>query len=276
VNYFPVCDADGSISAISAASLEITAQKRAELALIQSEKIAAVGRLASSISHEINNPLEAVTNLLYLLRSEDLSPDGREYLAAAERELARVSHIATHTLRFHRQSTKATETGAADLIEPILALHQGRISSSAITIEKAYRTQVKVLCFDGEIRQVLNNLIGNSIDAMWRGGRLLLRSQLGTDWRNGQKGLCITIADTGDGMNEVTKRRLFEAFFTTKGIKGTGLGLWISSEIVRKHGGRLRFRSRLKQGQSGTVFQLFLPLLPVRVEMHETVRTQSN
>jgi PAS domain S-box-containing protein len=276
VNYFPVYDADGSISAISAASLEVTAQKRAELALIQSEKIAAVGRLASSISHEINNPLEAVTNLLYLLKSEELTPDGLEYLAAAERELARVSQIATHTLRFHRQSTKATETGAAEMIDPILALHQGRIGSSAIKIEKKYQTEAKVLCFDGEIRQVLNNLIGNSIDAMWHGGRLVLRSQLGTDWRNGQKGLCITIADTGDGMTEVTKRRLFEAFFTTKGMKGTGLGLWISAEIVRKHGGRLRFRSRRKEGQSGTVFQLFLPMQPVIPEKQETVRTQSN
>ena len=275
VNLFPVYDAGGLISAISAASLEITAQKRAELALIQSEKIAAVGRLASSISHEINNPLEAVTNLLYLLKSENLSPDGAEYLAAAERELARVSHIATHTLRFHRQSTKATETGAAEMIDPILALHQGRIRSSAIKIEKEYRTDAKVLCFDGEIRQVLNNLIGNSIDAMWRGGRLVLRSQLGTDWRNGQKGLCITIADTGDGMTEVTKRRLFEAFFTTKGMKGTGLGLWISAEIVRKHGGRLRFRSNPKVGESGTVFQLFLPLEPAIPEKREAVRAQS-
>jgi PAS domain S-box-containing protein len=272
VNYFPVYNAAGTIQAISAAWLEMTAQKRAELALIQSEKIAAVGRLASSISHEINNPLEAVTNLLYLLKSESLSPDGVEYLAAAERELARVSQIATHTLRFHRQSTKAIETGAAEMIDPILALHLGRISGLAITIEKQYRTEAKVLCFDGEIRQVLNNLIGNAIDAMWGGGRLVLRSQLATDWRNREKGLCITIADTGLGMNEVTKRRLFEAFFTTKGIKGTGLGLWISAEIVRKHGGRLRFRSSRKEGRSGTVFQLFLPLEPAIL----AVSTQSN
>jgi PAS domain S-box-containing protein len=275
VNYFPVYDADGSIKAISAASLEITAQKRAEMALIQSEKIAAVGRLASAISHEINNPLEAVTNLLFLLQSENLSPDGREYLASAERELARVSHIATHTLRFHRQSTKAIKSGTAEMIDPILALHKGRISLSEITIEKDYRTNAKVLCFDGEIRQVLNNLIGNAIDAMWRGGRLVLRSRLATNWRDGEKGLCITIADTGHGMNEVTKRRLFEAFFTTKGANGTGLGLWISSEIVRKHGGLLRFQSSRKEGRSGTVFQLFLPLQPAILEKLEAVRTQS-
>jgi PAS domain S-box-containing protein len=276
VNYYPVYDADGSIQAISAASLEITAQKRAELALIQSEKIAAVGRLASSISHEINNPLEAVTNLLFLLKSEELSPDGREYLLAAERELARVSQIATHTLRFHRQATKAMETGAAEMIDPILALYQGRFSSSGIAVEKEYRTDQKVICFDGEIRQVLNNLIGNSLDAMWRGGRLILRSQMVTEWQSGRKVLRITIADTGHGMSDVTKRRLFEAFFTTKGIKGTGLGLWISSEIVGKHGGRLRFRSSRKEGQSGTVFQLFLPQEPLFVEKQKAVRTRSN
>ncbi|HVJ06722.1 MAG TPA: PAS domain-containing protein [Candidatus Saccharimonadales bacterium] len=270
VNYLPVYDADGSIQAISAASLEITAQKRAELALIQSEKIAAVGRLASSISHEINNPLEAVTNLLYLLRHENLSRAGREYLESAEQELARVSQIATHTLRFHRQSTKAMETGAAEMLEPIVMLHMSRMNSSGIKVEKEYRTDSKVVCFDGEIRQVLNNLVGNAVDAMWRGGRLRLRSQIATDWLDERKTLRITIADTGEGMNEMTKRRLFEAFFTTKGIKGTGLGLWISSEIACKHGGRLRFRSSRKEGGSGTVFQLFLPLQSATLE--QTVR----
>jgi signal transduction histidine kinase len=123
---------------------------------------------------------------------------------------------------------------------------------------------------------VLNNLIGNSLDAMWRGGRLLLRSQMVTEWQSGRKALRITIADTGLGMSDTTKRRLFEAFFTTKGIKGTGLGLWISSEIITKHGGRLRFRSSRKEGQSGTVFQLFLPLEPMIVERQEAVRTISN
>jgi PAS domain S-box-containing protein len=262
VNYFPVYDSEGHIQAISAASLEITAQKRAELALVQSEKIAAVGRLASSISHEINNPLEAVTNLLYLLRNEQLSGAGRQYLASAERELARVSNIATHTLRFHRQATRATEASAAELIDPILTLYQARLAVPRISVERNYRSQAKVTCFEGDMRQVLNNLIGNAIDAMRSGGRLLLRSKMVTDWPSGGRGLRITIADTGHGMDEVTRKRLFEAFYTTKGINGTGLGLWISSEIVRKHGGRLRFRSSRREGRQGTVFQLFLPLVP--------------
>jgi len=276
VNYFPVYDAYGAIQAISAASLEITQQKRAELALIQSEKIAAVGRLASSISHEINNPLEAVTNLLYLLRAENISEQGREHLETAERELARVSQIATHTLRFHRQSTNPSQTKAEDMIEPILALYQGRLGNLGITVEREYRTEEQVLCLEGEIRQVLNNLIGNAIDAMWRGGRLVLRSQFATDWKSGYKGLRITISDTGEGMTEMTKSRLFEAFYTTKGINGTGLGLWISAEIVRKHGGRLRVRSCREEGASGTIFQLFLPLQPVSLVKQKTVRNKSN
>jgi signal transduction histidine kinase len=119
---------------------------------------------------------------------------------------------------------------------------------------------------------VLNNLIGNAVDAMWRGGRLRLRSQIATDWLDGRRTLRITIADTGEGMNETTKKRLFEAFYTTKGIKGTGLGLWISSEIARKHGGRLRFRSSRSEGCSGTVFQLFLPLQSATLELQKTVR----
>jgi signal transduction histidine kinase len=275
VNYFPVLGVHGTVQALSAAWLEVTQQRQAELALVQSEKIAAVGRLASSISHEINNPLEAVTNLIYLLQAENLSPEGQGYLASAEHELARVSQIATHTLRFHRQSTRPTEVTAAEMIDPIIGLYQGRLNGLDIKIEKQYRSDVRVLCFEGEMRQVLNNLIGNSIDAMWRGGRLLLRSQLVTDWQSGEKALRITIADTGHGMDPVTRQRLFEAFYTTKGIKGTGLGLWISSEIVRKHGGKLSFRSCDGGRRSGTVFQLQLPLEPAFLEKQEEARMQT-
>ena len=117
-----------------------------------------------------------------------------------------------------------------------------------------------VLCFEGEIRQVLNNIVGNAIDAMHTGGgRLLLRSRSATDWRTGRKGLGITIADTGSGMTPQTRKKVFEAFYTTKGIGGTGLGLWVSKEIVERHEGVLEVRSRDKPGYSGTVFYLFLP-----------------
>jgi PAS domain S-box-containing protein len=261
VSYFPVVGADGTVQAISAASLEITQQKKAELALMQSEKLAVVGRLAASIAHEINNPLESVTNLLYLAeRSEGLA-ETRRYVQTAERELRRVSVIANQTLRFHKQSSSPQEISGGQLIDSVVSMFQSRIVNSRINVELRKRAQLTVRCFEGEIRQVLSNLVSNAIDAMQPlgGGRLLLRSRVGRDWSTGRRGMVITIADTGSGMSASVVNRIFEPFFTTKGTSGTGLGLWVSSEIVHRHHGTLRFRSSQKEGRSGTAFALFLP-----------------
>ncbi len=260
VSYFPVIGADGTVQAITAASLEVTAQKRAEQALIQSEKLAAVGRLASSIAHEINNPLEAVTNLLYLANSTDSVDETREYVRMAGLELRRVSAIASQTLRFHKQSTSPQEITATQLFDSVLPLLQSRIVNLRIQVERRDRSSDAVRCFEGEIRQVLSNLVGNAIDAIHRQpGRLLLRSRLGTEWASQRRGLFITVADTGEGISRSDRRRIFEPFYTTKGMHGTGLGLWVSADIVRRHAGALRFRSSQKEGRSGTVFTLFLP-----------------
>ena len=261
VSYFPVFATDGTVQAISAASLEITNQKKAELALMQSEKLAVVGRLAASISHEINNPLESITNLLYLAeRSNDLE-ETKTYVQTAERELRRVSIIANQTLRFHKQSSSPQEISGGQLIDSIVSLFQSRIVNAHVNIEERKGADQPVRCFEGEIRQVLSNLVGNAIDAMQPlgGGRLLLRSRVGRDWTTGRSGLVITVADTGGGMSASIASRIFEPFYTTKGISGTGLGLWISSEIVQRHNGRLRFRSSQKKGHCGTAFTLFLP-----------------
>jgi PAS domain S-box-containing protein len=261
VSYFPVVAADGSVQAISAASLEITQQKKAELALIQSEKLAAVGRLASSIAHEINNPLESVTNLLYLAeRSNDLE-ETKQYVQTAERELARVSVIANQTLRFHKQSSSPHEISGGQLIDSIISMFQSRIVNAGVLVEERKSARQTIQCFEGEIRQVLSNLVGNAIDAMQPlgGGRLLLRSRIGRDWTTGRPGVVITVADTGAGIPVSVRGRIFEPFYTTKGIGGTGLGLWVSSEIVQRHKGTLHFRSSEKEGHHGTVFALFLP-----------------
>jgi PAS domain S-box-containing protein len=261
VNYTPVLALDGTVQGISAASLEITAQKKAEKALIQSEKLAAVGRLASSISHEINNPLESVTNLLYLIAGHaDLPLEIRTYVELTQSEIARVSQIATQTLRFHRQTARPTQVTALQMVEPVLKLFQGRLSNSDITVKTRYTSRTAVLCLENEIRQVLSNLIGNAIDAMRTGGRLLVRSHDVTDDSGRVSGLRITVADTGHGMSHEARRRIFEPFFTTKDLNGTGLGLWISSEIVERHRGTIRVRSRQGPGPSGTVFWLVLPL----------------
>jgi PAS domain S-box-containing protein len=260
VSYSPVYGVDGSIQAITAAWLEITHLKRAESALVQSEKLAAVGRLASSISHEINNPLEAITNLLYLIsQSEGLPQDLKIYIHMAQSELSRVSQIATQTLRFHRQTAKPTWVTPAELIDAVLNLYHGRLANSGIRVQVSYATQTRVLCFENDIRQVLNNLIANAIDAMRNGGRLLIRAHDAVQRATGRRGVRLTIADNGHGMTPAVQRRLFEPFYTTKGLNGTGLGLWISESIVQRHRGRLTLRSTQDPVHHGTVFSLFLP-----------------
>ncbi len=266
VNYSPVFGSDGKVDAITAVIQEITHQKKAEHALVQSEKLAAVGRLASSISHEINNPLEAITNLLYLIMtSDDLPPELADYVLSAQSELSRVCQIATQTLRFHRQAVSATHVTARDLVEAVLNLYQGRLANSGIRVETSFLTSTPILCLENDIRQVLNNLIANAIDAMRRGGRLVVRAHDATDLHpNGsgmRKGIRITIADTGHGMSPAVRARIFEPFYTTKELNGTGLGLWISSGIVERHHGRLTLRSTEHPVHHGTVFSLFLPCL---------------
>jgi PAS domain S-box-containing protein len=265
----PVRDASGQVVFLVPEARDITWMRRAELALKESEKLAAAGRLAASIAHEINNPLEAVTNLLYLSSQTSDMDELRGYLRIAEREIRRVSIISSQTLRFYRQSTNPRLAQCDELLENVLFIHHGRIVNLRIQVEQRLLARQPICCFDGEIRQVLNNLIGNAIDSMHDdGGRLLVRSREATHWPTQRKGLVFTIADTGDGIRPENLRRIFEPFFTTKGVAGTGLGLWVSQEIVNRHQGALRVRSVRKNAQNGkakggTVFTLFLPFDPV-------------
>lgn len=261
----PILNARGTVTGGVVAVSDIDGQKRSEAALIQSEKLAAVGRLAASISHEINNPLEAVTNLLFLARqNQDLPADVRSYLDVADGELGRVSQIVSHTLRFHRQSTRPRAVSAEDLLEPTLGLYSGRLANAGIMVDVQHRGRARITCYEGEIRQTLNNLVGNAIEAMRTGGRLRIRTQDSKSWKTGEPGVRISVADTGYGMTPEVRERVFEAFYTTKGINGTGLGLWISHGIVEKHRGMLHIRSSVKLDASGTVFELFLPCDPFR------------
>ena len=228
--------------------------------LRRTEKLAAAGRLAASIAHEINNPLEAITNCLYLLEQSTLEEDARSYLGMAQRELNRVTHITTQTLRFYRQSTRPISTDIPELIESVLALYEARIRDHGIEVVRDFRSAPHILAFDGEIRQVIANLIGNAIDSMIGNEsprRLVLRTRQSCIWPAGEPGVAITVADRGTGIGAETLRRIFEPFFSTKGITGTGLGLWVSREIVLKHGGRIQVRSR--EG-AGTSFRITLPL----------------
>jgi PAS domain S-box-containing protein len=249
--------------------VDLSEQKRSEEVMRRTEKLAATGRLAASIAHEINNPLEAVTNCLFLLGSGRLDARSQEYLRIAQQELDRVTHITTQTLRFYRQSTRPVESNVNDLLEGVIALYEPRLRSYSIGIKRRYRDLPPVHAYDGEIRQVLANFIGNAIDAMQRdGGRLTLRTSSGRAPLTGAEGIYVTVADTGCGMDAATRPRIFEPFFSTKGTTGTGLGLWVSQTIIDKHGGRISSRSRVRRRPnepSGTVFRIFLPLEPTNL-----------
>ena len=237
-------------------------QQMAEDRLVQSEKLAAVGRLAASISHEINNPLEAVTNLLYLVRNDpQLSTESGSYIELAEKELARVSEIVAQTLRFQRGGAAPTLCSPESLIESVLALHQGRLHHRRIRIDRRHKNSRQIMCPEGDIRQILNNLVGNAIDAMTdKGGTMTIRTRISRDPHTRTSGLRISVSDSGHGMTQATAAQVFEPFYTTKGNSGSGLGLWISTTLARRHGGRLHMRSRTGGGpRGGTTFSLFVP-----------------
>ena len=267
VNVTPNRNVTGTVETISIAITDVTAQKRAEDALVQADKLAAVGRLAASISHEINNPLEAVTNLLYLVHQDEaLSTESCGYIEQAEQELRRVSQIASQTLRFQRHAVEAVPVLARQLVDPVVALYQGRLKHTRIEVAVEYcGTQEPMVVFEGDVRQILNNLVGNAIDALATGGKITIRAKPARCVRTRRSGTRISIADTGHGMSEDTAAHIFEPFFTTKGSGGSGLGLWISHTLANRHGGQLRVRSRKAaahvSGQGGTVFSLFLPNL---------------
>lgn len=236
-------------------------QRLAEDQLVHSEKLAAVGRLAASITHEINNPLEAVTNLLYLARCDhSVSAEVDTYLQQAEQELGRVSEIVAQTLRFQRGGATAADCLPESLVDSVVALHQGRLHHSNIRIRRQHRRSVPFRCVEGDLRQILNNLVGNAIDSMRKtGGEIVIRTSPGVDSKSGSKGLRISVADTGHGMSRSTASQIFEPFYTTKGASGSGLGLWISHTIAQRHGGTLRVRSCTDEGRRGTTFSLFVP-----------------
>ncbi len=242
---------------------DISERKQSEDTLRKTEKLAATGRLAASIAHEVNNPLEAITNLLYLLRNFcDLDESAMKYVTMAEREGRRIADIAQQTLRFYRQSTQPHRASMTELLDTVLDLFESRCHTLNIRLERDYDPETDLFCYAGEIRQVVANFVGNAIDATSAGGRLVVRARRSRSWEFPEmKGVRFTVADTGFGMGQDVKERVFDAFFTTKEETGTGLGLWVSHEIILKHRGLVHVRSRASgQGKpSGTVFEIFLP-----------------
>ena len=262
-NFFPVSSGD-KVRWVGVIVSETTERKQTEAALRRTEKLAATGRLAASIAHEINNPLEAITNLIYLLRHDSsLGEKAQRYAEMAQYEVARVSEITQQTLRFYRQSTLPVEVSLSELMESVLVLYHGKIHAAQVKVEKRFAGDTKMLGLSGELRQIIANLVGNAVDAMPHGGRLVLKIRPAQDWKTGESGLRMTCADTGHGMEPSVRQRIFEAFFTTKEATGTGLGLWVSAEVLAKHKATVRVRSRTTlgsaDGRGGSVFFIFFP-----------------
>ncbi len=240
---------------------DMTAQMRAEEALRESEKLAAMGRVAGIIAHEINNPLAAITNLFFLLRAHpSLDNDAQRLAAMAEQELQRVSHITRQTLSFYREAKRPISIAIQELLDDVIALQERELINHRIALRKKYDSSIPILGFPVELRQVFMNLIANSLQAMQDGGQLRLHVREATNWTTQARGMAISITDTGSGIRPEDAKQLFQPFFSTKSTKGTGLGLWISKGILQKYDGRISCRSFFHGNGCITCFHVFIPV----------------
>jgi PAS domain S-box-containing protein len=256
----PVRDERGQIIGAAKIVRDITQRKKMEIALHTAEKLASVGRLAATVAHEINNPLEAITNLVYLAKLEPHLPENAKgYMTQADEELARLSHLVQQTLGFYRDDSVPVRLAVSELIENVLMIYERRFRYKNLNIEKRIEPGLTATTSQGELKQILSNLIANSIDASRDGGKIVIDARASRHLRSGRSGIRITVADDGTGISAENKRRLFIPFFTTKKKVGTGLGLWIAKGLLEKKGGHIRFRSN-DQAKSGTIMSVFLPL----------------
>ncbi len=262
----PIKGADGAITKWFGTCTDIQDMKQAEQLLLRSEKLASVGRMAASVAHEINNPLEAITNLLYLAKQSEDMESVRSYIGNAEAELGRVAHITRQSLGFYREQNAPTLVSVQRLLESAIEILNAKIIAKEATVEMRWHMDAHVSVVAGELRQVFANLIANSLHAIDVRGRVELRTSVSFNHANGIRYARVTIADNGRGIEREVRHKLFEPFFTTKGAVGTGLGLWVSKQILDKHQGTIQVRSRAEGPATGTVFRITLPLPALREE----------
>jgi PAS domain S-box-containing protein len=255
----PVRDENGKVIGAAKIARDITENKKMERALRTSEKLAAAGRLAATVAHEINNPLESVTNFVYLARtSPDTPANVRRYLDFADQELSRVAHIARQTLGFYRDSARPSRFLLSRMIDDVITIYQRKLANKNIALDRRLDSNLHIFAVEGELKQVLSNLIANAIDASNIDGRIAISTRSITR-PDGRPAVRLLVADQGEGISAEHRQKLFSPFFTTKQEVGTGLGLWITKELVEKAGGYIRLRSRVG-ARSGTAVAVVLPL----------------
>jgi len=259
----PLSDGE-KIFGASSISRDITARKISDEALKRAEKLATAGRLSATLAHELNNPLEAVTNLIYIVRNTNgLDEKSKKRLDLADHELSRVAHLTKQTLGFYRDSSSPVRLDLSKVMDEVLAIYMRKLESKGVSVHKQYSHSDEVIAYPGEVRQIFSNLIGNAIDAMTDSGCVSIKIANSREWRNADlSGVRATIFDSGTGIDPAIKPRLFEPFYTTKTDIGTGLGLWLAKELVQKHGGSISVHSSIRTGSRGTAFSVFLPTNP--------------
>jgi PAS domain S-box-containing protein len=258
VTISPIIDHSGRVIGASKIARDISDKKRVEQLLIQSEKLAATGRMAAAIAHEINNPLESLINLIFLARQHSAS-DSRvtQLLLTAEQELERVSHIARQTLGYYKDTGAPTSVHIPELIQNVLTVYKSKMMSASIAVDSRFNGLQKISLSKGEMLQVLSNVIANAIDSMKRGGVLTITTR--NVLSSPQDGIEIAVRDTGIGIEQDNLPRVFEPFFTTKGMLGTGIGLWVAKQLVLRRGGQISIASSTRAGDSGTTVTIFVP-----------------
>ena len=256
----PILDKDERMIGIVLIFRDISERYASEQALVRAEKLASAGRLAAAIAHEVNNPLEGLVNLIYLARGEEDLPKIRRHLTEADRELQRIAHITRQSLGFYRENSSASLFRPDVVIREVFEFYSFRASQVRVSLHVNIKTEQKAWGSAGELRQVISNLLANSLDACSPGDAICVRVHTGSNPRNlASPGVRIAVADTGCGIRPENLERIFEPFFTTKKDTGTGLGLWVSRELIEKYGGHLAVRSAVAGRRTGTVFSLFLP-----------------
>jgi PAS domain S-box-containing protein len=255
----PMLDENGEIVKWFGAIIDTTERKTAGEALLRNERLASLGRMAATISHEINNPLEALTNLLFLAEhTEGIPVQAREYLEEADAELGRIAHITRQALGFYRESAAPGEVSVDTVLNSAADLVKSKVAGKHVIVDKQYRAHPRIMGIGGELRQVFSNLLVNSVDAVGEEGTIKMRVSRGSS-RTGRRLVRVTVADNGSGIPLAAREHIFEPLYTTKGAVGTGLGLWVARQIVEKHGGKIQVKSSVRGPRHGSTFSVLLP-----------------